>query len=119
MAYHKKFEDSYLDAEPEEFDGKNLKDAEKIVILIRKPEHTEKDLAFIAKLTDRITLGAQMPGPMGQEALEGLQTVAEAYDTEGMQRETIETWARLLEVSERIGNKELYDYAMDKMTGVA
>ena len=116
MAYHRKFEDSYLDAEPEEFDGKNLKDAEKIVLLIQKAEHSERDLAYIRMLTDRITVGAQMPGPMGQEALEGLQMVAEAYDTEGMPRETIETWARLVEVSENLGNKELYDYAMDKMS---
>ena len=118
MAYHKRFEDSYLDGEPEEFDGKNLKDAEKIVILIQKTVRTEQDTDFIKKLTDRITMGAQMPGPMGQEALEGLQMVAEAYDTESMPEQATETWARLVEVAENIGNKELYDYAMDKMTGV-
>lgn len=119
MAYRKKFEDSYLDEEPEEFDGKNLSDAQKVVLLIQKAEHTERDVAFIKKLTNRLELGAQMPGPMGTEALEGLQLIAEAYAAEEMDTEATETWARLVEVAQLVANKELYYYATDKMTGVA
>lgn len=116
MAYHKRYEDSYLDQEEEQFDGKNLKDSEKVVYLIQKFERTEKDTALMAKLTDRITLGAQMPGPMGKEAMEGLQLIAEAYTAESMPKQAIETWARLAEVAENLGNQELYYYATDKMT---
>lgn len=119
MAYMRKFEDSNLDKEPEEFDGKNLKDSEKIVILIQKTNRTESDVQMIQKLTDRITFGAQISGPMGQEALEGLQLVAEAYAAEGMETESTETWARIMELSDTLGNKDLYYYAMDKMSGVS
>ncbi len=115
MAYHKRYEDSYLDQEEEQFDGKNLKDSEKVVYLIQKFEQTEKDTALIAKLTDRITMGAQMPGPMGAEALEGLQLIAEAYAAKNMPTQAIETWARLAEVAENLGKQELYYYATEKM----
>lgn len=116
MAYTRRYEDSYLDNEEDEFDGKNTRDAERVVALIQKGEgRSDEDQALIEKLTGRLTLGARMPGAPGSEALEGLQLIAEAYAAEGMPTESAETWAVLIEIAEALGNRDLYYYAIEKM----
>ena len=113
--YRKRYEDSYLDAEEDEFGGMNLKDADKVLFLVQKQMKGDTDRMLIEKLTDRLCVQAQMPGPTGKEGREGLISLADGYLGLQMSKETTETLARLLEVAEYVGDKDLYYLATDKM----
>ena len=118
MAYQKRYEDSYLDEEDEEFIGNGLQDGDRLVLLIQKPNKTEKEIAFTKKITDRLTTWAKMPGSAGKEAVNGIIQAAEAYDELGQNEKAIEMWARLVDVSETLGNRDLYYTATERMANI-
>lgn len=118
MAYQKRYEDSYLDEEEDDFDGAGFSDGARLVLLIKKTNLSQKEEVFLMKLTDRLTKTAMMPGTVGKEAIEGLVTSAEAYFDVGQKDMAIETWARLLDIAENIGNKDLYYKATDRMAEI-
>ncbi len=113
--YRKRYEDSYLDAEEDEFGGMTLNDADKVLFLVRKTIKGENDRMLIEKLTDRMCVQAELNGSIGIGALEGLKSLVDGYFDAQMVKEATETLARILEVAERIGDKELYYFATDKM----
>jgi hypothetical protein len=113
--YRKRYEDSYLDAEEDEFSGMNIKDADKVLFLVRKTVKGNTDRMLIEKLTDRLCVQSMLSGSMGTDAVEGLKSLVEAYGDMQMVKESTETLARILEVAERIGDRDLYYYATDKM----
>ena len=116
MAYTKRYEDSYLDKDDEEIEG--ITDQDRLVGLINKPDKSDRDHSIIKKLTDRLTNGAKMPGEPGKMALEGLKTAAGAYRDLGQNEAAISIWARLVEVGEMTGNKDLYYEATDQMENI-
>ena len=116
MAYIKRYEDSYLDNEEDEVEG--ITDQDRIVGLIQKPDKNERDNSIIKKLTDRLTNSAKMPGEAGKIALEGLKMVAGTYRDLGQNESAISIWARLVEIGELTGNKDLYYEATDQMENI-
>jgi hypothetical protein len=115
MGYHKKFEDSYLDEEVDDFDGAGFSDGARLVLLIRKQNHTDREKVFLQKLTDKITTAAKIPGVSGSEAVDSLVNVAEAYYEIGQTEKALHMWARLIDIAEIIGNRDLYYKAIDRM----
>ena len=115
MTYRKRYEDSYLDEEDEEFDGNGKTDGERLEILIRKDDRTEKEDAFIKKLTERLFTGARLPPPPGTLAIEGLKGAARAYGERGDAQSALELWGRLAELGAQIGNRELYYAATEEI----
>ena len=77
-----------------------------------------KENNFVKKLSDRLTNWAKMPGAVGKNAVDGLIKSAEACVESGQNEKAIELWARLVDVSEALGNKELYYMATDRMANV-
>ncbi len=113
MVYRKKYEDSYLDNEDEDFDGDGISDGEKLATLILKKDKSEKEIALIAKITQRLFIGSRMPAGPGARAIQGLITVAQAYTSIEDEKNSTEIWTHLLDVAETTGNKDLYYTAMD------
>ena len=118
MAYRKKYEDTYLDDEIDEFDGDNKTDAEKVITLIKRPALTPKDEELVKKLTERMFVGAKLPGPPGVGAIAGLQQVAMAYADLSAFETAAALWERIADVAGEIGNKDLYYHAMDEMSAL-
>lgn len=118
MTYRKRYEDNYLDDEKEEFEGDNRTDAEKLVGLITKPERTPKDEEWVKKLTERLFVGAKLPGPPGEAAVLGLPLVGSAYFEIGDTPSAIAHWIRISETAAEIGNKDLYYRAMDEVSNL-
>lgn len=116
MGYRKRYEDSYLDDEDEDLDGGDKTDGERIVALLRKPTRTEKEEARILKLIERLFVGAHLPGIPGSQAFFGLGMAADAYRDLGETDMATKLWARILEVSEAVGNQEYYYKALDEMS---
>ena len=119
MGYHKRYEDSYLDEEDEEFAGDDRTDGEKLIALIQKPSRTPKEEERIKKLTERLCVGAKLPGPPGEQAILGLGLVADAYAAVPLPDVAIALWLRISEIATAIGNKNLYYRAMDKITALS
>ena len=115
MSYRKRYEDSYLDDEDEDFDGTDRTDAERIVALLEKSARTPQEDARITKLTERLFVGAKLPGPPGEQAVFGLGMVAKAYAGLGIPDTATALWARISDTAEAIGNRELYYRAMDEL----
>ena len=118
MGYQKRYEDSYLDEEEDDFDGAGFSDSARLVLLIRKVGRTERETAFLKKLTDRLTNAAKMPGVAGKEALDGLTVAAEAYFEIGQNEKAIEVWARIVDIAETMGDKDLYYKAVERMADI-
>lgn len=118
MGYRKRYEDSYLDDEDDEFDGDDKTDGERIVALLMKPSRTEKEEARIKKLTERLFVGTHLPGIPGSQAFLGLSMAADAYRDLGHTEIATQLWARILEVSEAVGNQEYYYKALDEMSAL-
>ena len=118
MGYQKRYEDSYLDEEEDDFDGAGFSDSARLVLLIRKPGRSEKENAFLKKLTDRLTKAAMIADVPGKDAIEGLTTAAEVYFEIGQNEKSIETWARLVDIGEAIGDKDLYYLAVERMASI-
>lgn len=116
MAYRKRYEDSYLDEEDEEFAGDERTDGEKLVELIQKPLLSEKEEARKKRLTERLFMGARMPSTPGALAVADIALVAEAYVTLGNNDAAVEMWSRLSEIAEANGDRDLYYRALDEMT---
>ena len=116
MVYTKRYEDSYLDKDDEEIEG--VSDEDRLVGLIQKADKSDRDHSIIHKLTDRLTNGAKMPGEPGKIALDGLKMAAGAYRDTGQNEAAIAIWARLVEVGEMTGNKDLYYEATDQMANI-
>lgn len=115
MGYRKRFEDSYLDEEDEEFDGTDRTDAERIIALLEKPVRTPQKDARTKKLTERLFVGAKLPGPPGEQAVYGLRMVAKAYADLSLVDDSAAFWARISDTAGVIGDKNLYYEAMDAM----
>lgn len=113
MAYRKRYEDSYLDDEDEEFDGDGISDGERLAVLIKKETKTDKDTALIEKLTSRIMTGSRMPAGPGAHAKEGLLLVANTYKDIDDEEGAIRIWTHLLTLAEETGDRELYYKAID------
>ncbi len=78
MGYRQRYEDSYLDEVDEEFEGDERSDAQKLIDLIKKTVRTEKEDIRIKKLTERLIVGAKLPGPPGEKAIASIgDTVGE------------------------------------------
>lgn len=116
MAYQKKYEDTYLDKDDEEFTGDDKTDAERIVALLEKPSRSPKEEVLVQQLTERLFVAAQLPGTPGEQAVFGLELVANAYKDLGLVDTATALWAQLSDVAGVIGNKELYYKAMDAIT---
>ncbi len=116
MGYRKRYEDSYLDDEDEELDGDDKTDGERIVALLQKQTRTEKEEARILKLTERLFVGARLPGIPGGQAFLGLAMVADVYRDLGHTEAATKLWARILELAEAVGNQEFYYKALDEMS---
>ena len=85
MSYRKRYEDSYLDEESEDFDA-SISPADRLILYIQKKEKTERDRVVIDRLVSQIV--------------------------------GVEVWARILEVAESVGDRDMYYIATDKMSGV-
>ena len=85
MSYRKRYEDSYLDDEDEDFDP-SVAPVDRLILLIQKKEKTERDRTNILKYTQQV-VGA-------------------------------EPWARVAEVAEAVGDRDMYYVAIDKMAEV-
>jgi len=118
MAYVKRYEDSYLDEEDDEFDGDGKTDAERLIALIQKDTRSQKEDERVKKLTERLFNGAKLPGPPGETAILGLGLVADAYVAQGNNDTALALWARLAEAATAIGDKDLYYQAMDEITNL-
>jgi hypothetical protein len=120
MSYKKRYEDSYLDEEDEDFEGSaSMSDTDKLVHLILKKQPTDKEIRLIEKLTMRLVNGAKMPGALGESAVNGLGLATEAYNAEGRLEEASRIWAMLLDVAETTGNRDLYYRASDGLANTA
>ncbi len=118
MSYHKRYEDSYLDEEDEEFDGSDKTDAERIIGLLEKAERTPKEDERIKKLIERLFVGAKLPAAPGEQAIYGIGMVANAYADLGQGETALALFARLSDIAELTGNRELYyktTEAMDQL----
>lgn len=115
MGYRKRYEDSYLDDEEEEFDGSDKTDAERIIELLQKDTLDQKQSERLRKLTERLFVGAELPGPPGALALEGLAEVCNAYKEKGDIKTATAFWFRISEVATKIRNSELYYKALDEI----
>lgn len=115
MGYHKRYEDSYLDEEEEEFSGDDMTDGEKLALLIQRPNRTLKDEALVQKLTERLFNGAKLPAPVGELAVQGIQAAADAYVSVNAYEKAAALWFRLSEIASAMGNGALYYRAMDEM----
>lgn len=118
MAYRKKYEDSYLDDEDEEFEGDERSDTEKLIDLIQRPSRTPKQEEWVKKLTERLFEGAKLPKPLGEIAQQGLQLAATTYSDLGQTEKALALWARISDVATLIGDRELYYKAMDQIENV-
>jgi hypothetical protein len=116
MSYHKRYEDSYLDDEDEEFAGDDMTDGQKIVTLLQRENRSQKDDAFIAKLTERLFAGVKMPNPIGVNAVEGISLVATTYAGLGARNSAVALLERLSDTATSTGNKDMYYKAMDMIT---
>ena len=120
MSYKKRYEDSYLDEEDEDFEGSSsMTDTDKLVHLILKRQPTDKEVRLIEKLTMRLVNYTKMPGEIGKSAINGLGLATEAYNAEGRLEEASRIWAMLLDVAEATGNQELYYRASDGLANTA
>ena len=120
MSYKKRYEDSYLDEEDEDFEGSGtMSDTDKLVHLILKQAPTDKEVRLIEKLTMRLVGYARMPGAIGKDAVNGLGLATEAYNAENRLEEASRIWAMLLDVAEQTGDQELYYRASDGLANTA
>lgn len=115
MGYRKKYEDSYLDEEEEEFDGSDLSDGQKLVRLIQKEERTDVQRELLVKLTNRLVEGAKLPGIPGAQAVDGIGMAVGAYVGVGSPEKAVELSTRLMAVAEAMGNRDLYYKASDML----
>ena len=113
MSYHKRYEDSYLDEDDDEFAGGDMPDGEKIVILLKRENRSQKDDALIQKLTERLFAGVKMPNPIGAKAVAGIGLVAKTYVLLGIHTSAIILLERLSDTAASVGNKDAYYEAMD------
>lgn len=118
MSYKKRYEDSYLDEEDEEFAGDERSDGEKIVSLLQKAERTQKENERIKRLTERLFMGARMPATPGALAVADIALVAETYAGLGDADTAVLMWSRLSEIAEANGDRELYYRSLDEMTNL-
>ncbi len=109
MGYRKRFEDSYLDEESEEFEASES-DISKLLKYI-----SEGNVAESEKLLIRFYNYSVMPGEPGRRALAGLERVAVAYQDMGNMEKGAEVWTKLLELAEQKGDKHLYFRAMENL----
>lgn len=116
MAYRKRYEDSYLDQEDEEFEGDDRTDGQKLAELILRPSLTEKEEARKKRLTERLFMGARMPSTPGAVAVADIALVAETYLSLGNNDAAVDLWSRLSEIAEVNGDRDLYYRALDEMT---
>ncbi len=116
MSYHKRYEDSYLDEEEEEFAGDDMTDAQKLITLLQRENRSQKDTALLQKLTERLFAGVKMPNPIGAKAVEGIGLVATAYAQLGARNSAIMLLERLSDTATSVGNKDMYYQAMDMIT---
>ncbi len=113
MGYRGRYEDSYLDDEEDDADGKT--EVERIVALLEKAARTETEETQLGKLTERLFGAVRMGGAARKNAVEGIGTVADAYAALGMAEPAIALWARLSDIAEDVGDRELYYKAVDEM----
>ncbi len=118
MGYRKRYEDSYLDDEEEEFDGTDRTDAERIISLLQKHTLDQKQSERLKKLTERLFVGAELPGPPGALAIEGLAQVCNAYKEKGDIQTATALWFRISEVATKIGRSDLYYTALDEIANL-
>lgn len=116
MGYRKKFEDSYLDEEPEEFDGNDTTDAERYIRLYQKNPRTGEENSKLEKLMERMFLQAKLPGIPGREAKDGLILIARKQKEIGMTADSVVLLSRLSDLASLIGDKDLYYQSMDEMS---
>ena len=67
---------------------------------------------------DQLVAKAKMGGSTGKDAVAGLVKSAEAYFEAGNNAKAIELWAKLLEIAEMTGDKELYYKATERMGNI-
>lgn len=113
MGYRKKYEDSYLDDEEEEFDGTDTTDGERLVRLIKKGTLSDKEREMVPRLVERLFEGVKMPGGPGQVAKEGIIAVVRTYAETGAGERATALATRLMDLATATGNGELYYAATD------
>lgn len=118
MSYHKRYEDSYLDEEDEEFAGNDMTDGEKITTLLQRENRSQKDAALIQKLTERLFAGVTLPNPVGGGAVAGINLVAKTYASLGDPTSAVMLLERLSDTATVMGNKDLYYQAMDAIANL-
>ncbi len=116
MGYRKKFEDSYLDDEVDEFEGNDTTDAERYLRLFLKEIKSGEDLDKLEKIKTRMYLQAKLPGIPGVTAKEGIIIVSRQMKEIGKNAEAIEWLTKLQDLATEIGDKELYYQSMDEMS---
>ena len=116
MGYRKKFEDSYLDDEVEEFEGSDITDADRYIKILQKPELSSNDTDRLEALRERMLLQAKLPGIPGTVAKGGLITVARAYKGLGQLQNAVDLLVKVSDVATEIGDKDLYYQSMDEMS---
>ncbi|MEI6316850.1 MAG: hypothetical protein WCO65_03975 [bacterium] len=67
---------------------------------------------------DQLVIKAKMGGSSAKDAVVGLIKSAEAYYEAGNNAKSIELWAKLLEIAEMTGDKELYYKATERMGNI-
>lgn len=115
MGYRKKFEDSYLDDESEEFDGNDTTDAERYIKILSKEVKTGEDLDRMERLKERMFLQAKLPGVPGSIAKDGIIKVSHALIEVGKRADGIDLLTKLSDLATEIGDRDLYYLALDSM----
>lgn len=115
MGYRKRYEDSYLDEEENELEDVSKTDAERIIGLLQKESRTLPEEEKIKLLTDRLLMGARMPGDSGKSAVEELIQIAKTYGELGAPDISITLWSQISDIAGVIGNRDLYYRCMEEM----
>ena len=118
MAYHKRYEDSYLDKDEEELPGDERTPGEKIVDILSQPERSERDKERVEQMTDKLFKAARLPSTPGALAVVDIALVAEKYASMDEIETAVDLWSHLSEIAEANGDKELYFRSMEEITNL-